>query len=73
MIVRTYQTEVSRSRLPRPKPPAAPRHVHKAWTEQCVAALDDCIACGFTLSQAARKLNRTRNSVIGFDWRRRQR
>lgn len=73
MIIRTYQSEVRRRHAAIPvASPAKPARDQRRWTDHDIAALDRMIAEGLTFGQMARKLDRTRNSVIGFDWRRRR-
>lgn len=74
MIVRTYQTEVrfqQRKAAPVAEP-TAPVRVQRWWTPEEIETLDRFRAAGMSFGRIARKMNRTRNSLIGFDWRRRQ-
>lgn len=72
MIVRTYQSEIRRLQpKPLPAPIKAPR-VQRRWTDDEIQRLDEMRAANMSFGRIAKKLGRTRNSLIGFDWRRRQ-
>lgn len=75
MIVRTHQSEVRR-RFPQPTTPVAqkqmPARSHRRWSGDEIRTLDEHLSEGWSFSAIAKKLGRTRNSLIGFDWRRRQ-
>lgn len=74
MIVRTYQSEVRRNRDAAPVPGVErPERVQRRWDSDSIATLDRYLTQPLTFGQIARKMNRTRNSIIGFDWRRRNR
>lgn len=69
MIVRTYQSEVRRRTAP-PPPAAAPKErVQRRWSEYEILQLKDYLAQGYRFSRIAKKLGRSRNSVIGYVWR----
>ena len=74
MIVRTYHSEVRRPRFI-PIPPAVrePKNVTGPWTVAEITTLDRLLAEGASYSAIGKKLGRSRESVAGFDWRRRQR
>ena len=74
MIVRTYHTEVRRRWVaPVPVPARTPTNVSGPWTAEEAATLNALRSDGWSYSGIARKLGRTRSSVMGFDWRRQQR
>lgn len=72
MIVRTYQSEVRRLQ-PKPKPaPVEKVRVQRRWTDEEIQRLIEMRAANMSFGRIAKKLGRTRNSLIGFDWRRRR-
>lgn len=73
MIVRTYHSEVRRQ-FPKPQPAPAQRpiRVQRPWSDDEIQMLDQLRAQNMPFSRIAKQLGRTRNSLIGFDWRRRQ-
>ena len=73
MIVRTYHSEVRRLRTdPVPVQRRAPTNVRGTWSPDEARTLDTLLTDGWSYSGIARKLGRSRSSVAGLDWRRRQ-
>lgn len=74
MIIRTHQSEVRR-RFAQPQPTPGPRpiRVQRPWSDDEIQTLDQMRAQNMPFSRIAKQLGRSRNSLIGFDWRRRQR
>ena len=73
MIVRNHQSEVRRL-FPQPQPAPTPKpiRVQRPWSDDEIQTLDHLRAQNLPFSRIAKQLGRTRNSLIGFDWRRRQ-
>lgn len=73
MIVRNHQSEVRRL-FPKPQPELTPRpiRVQRPWSDDEIQTLDQLRAQNMPFSWIAKQLGRSRNSLIGFDWRRRQ-
>lgn len=71
MIVRTYQSEVRRLATP-PAPVTAPNErAQRRWSEYEIVQLKYYMAQGYSFSRIAKKLGRSRNSVIGYALRNR--
>lgn len=72
MIVRNYQTQHRPYIAPVPAAPVKLPRAQSHWRDHEVAMLDEMLGRGLTYAQIARKMPwRTRCSIIGFDWRRR--
>ncbi|MBB6424971.1 hypothetical protein [Sphingopyxis sp. JAI128] len=69
MIVRNHQSEARRPLKPL-VPAAVPKErVQRRWSEYEIMQLKDYLAQGYRFSRIAKKLGRSRNSVIGYAWR----
>lgn len=74
MIVRTYHTEVGRPRfMPIPAAVRAPTKIVGPWTSDEIATFERMLVDGSSYTEIGKALGRSRESVAGFDWRRRRR